>query len=76
MRTVEMRKHERVSFSLTTARSPFLLYPGDLVDVRGASAYGITDKMYRVQEVTVSLTPSPKTTLTVEDSAKLLTDYL
>ena len=76
VRNVEMRKHERVSFSLTTARSPFLLYPGDLVDVRGASAYGITDKMYRVQEVTVSLTPAPKTTLTVEDAAKLLTDYL
>ena len=76
VRLVEIGKHERASFSLTAMRDPFLLHPGDLIRLNGAERYGLASKLYRANEVSIDLAPAPVTTITVDSSARLLTDYL
>jgi len=76
VRGVELYKSERRTFSLTVSRDAFLLYPGDVIALDNAPANGLPDGKFRVSEVVIELSPTLKTTVTVGDSAKLLTDYL
>lgn len=76
VRTVESAKHERLSFSLTTLRDAFLLYPGDIVRVEGGDDVGIPTAFYRAEEITSILTPATKTTITLGVTETRLTDYL
>ena len=75
VRNVEIAKHERTSFSMDVLRGPFLLYPGDLVDLRGGRAFTITDGLYRVEEVDVRLSPTVRTRVTVGTQRRGLTDF-
>lgn len=76
VRMVELYKSERRSFNLVTMRDTFLLHPGDIIAIDNAQEAGLPSGNHRVVEVDISLSPTVKTTITVGDTARLLTDYL
>ena len=76
VRLIELSKNERRSFSLIVGEDAFFLHPGDIVALDGAEDIGIKSETYRISEVRVGMTPTLRTTLTLGDAGRLLTDYL
>src|SRR3990167_2133972 len=76
VRLIELSKNERRSFSLIVGEDAFFLHPGDIVALDGAEEIGIKSETYRISEVRFGMTPTLRTTLTLGDAGRLLTDYL
>ena len=76
IRTVESAKHERLSFSITTLRDAFLIYPGDIVRIEAGDDIGIPTAYYRAEEITSILAPATRTTITLGVTETRLSDYL
>jgi len=76
VRTVELYKHERITFSLLCARDAYFLHPGDIIALENADAQGIPSADQRVSEVRIRYAPTIRTEITVGDVPRTLTDYL
>jgi len=76
VRLIELSKNERRSFSLIVGEDAFFLHPGDIVALDGAEDIGIKSETHRISEVRIGMTPTLRTTLTLGDAGRLLTDYL
>lgn len=76
VRNVELFKNERRAYTIDTFRDPFLLYPGDLLAIYNSEAYGLPSGNQRVSEVQIQFHPVLRSTITVGDTQKLLTDFL
>lgn len=76
-RLIELGKLEQVSLKITVRREAALLHPGDIVAIYNPQSRGLPyDNYYRVQEVRIRLSPSPRTDLVLGSRSRLLTDYV
>ncbi len=76
VRSIELFKNERVSFTLIVQDEAFLAYPGDIVSIYGGELQGLVSGNYRISEVRIDFHPTMVTTLVIGDTQKLLLDYL